>query len=1255
MRPAREEARKYRSLVLCPLFREVVVDERAVKKRTEAHDDFVKKAVLLLSEMEGGCRELRLDLERAQPDAVLECGDKIYVVEVKSYPFATVDEERYCSSGYLRPYPADFEQAVSYKERARARTSKRIVPVLVYRGIPLGGLRDAPFLIFISEEEEEYLAGEHIVRSHVASGGRMRGVEHGVYKPGSECCACELRDCPVGRKMRSYLGCAGGRSGGGGVLQLPTDVISAYQRLLVTEWCLARHGTRCVKCGPIYLALSQTTLHRDDLPLTREHVLRAVGQQLLQQLESNRLLVEKSCDVYRESLNKIRIRNGYVVAEGVTRRDFLVMLEYISLLYSLGYGASGGVQSLPVPDKCYRTYHGEVARLVRNTSALPDDGRVFEAYYLPAIVDYLGERNIDVASAVASSFGALLGGDVLKKLSGSLRSEGGQAVSKVSRFQNEALMEIGKRLSAWLTGSEKKPPFVLMTAPPGSGKTLVFLVAALAVVLAGGKVVIMYPSKKLALQQVQQIYYTLEELNSQPGSRISLAILDGDSTRCSRRRQGPVRSLKCRQGRHSLEFQNGQYLCDGQSVNWFTDCEDGALSRDIIVTNPYKLSSMLMRRRSTARTLAERLRLIIIDEAHTILEPRELDFLTALIHRLFILGGIDRVEKYPAFILSSATITSSGLPFAEEARERLITFRSIGALERVESASPAEVNAFTKQISELLLGGNLANYYETAVIDYYSIGRQSSGKSKVTAPMVIFTNPMESPSGTVQEASVSLMLAAATRLYSGGQYNNFSSVVFFDSKETLAEVASYVRARLVSIEGSPADKTLTKPFFLNCTPGSLCIKGGWNGLKVIKNILMSGSYGELEDFSHLSLFCTRLSELNAAYKYASMMYSGQRAASAQPPKCYDTARQAAKQILRDLIQNVSNLSQRSTLLVHHADLEDSIRYAVERKLEMPGSWYTVLSTSTLELGVNLSGVGAVGQFGLPWLAENVIQRFGRGGRDESVLYSTVGFLFAKNTGEDVALIDEDYAVARLFAFKRTVLPPRNIDRLMSIEELIAYTVFRATGGNNQQVLHAVQNSINYLGIPNNTAPEIFNRINIIFPVMVQIASQQISSQRSTSLNNYKSQISFMLGTLCSQLGNYGGVQLQQMLVNVCKQYKDHPLKFAWEIYYTITQVINNDQAWMQAGSMQRTLLKLQDKILGMILQYYPSSSTRRDIGRLLQLSLIPPMPDPRIIDVTLNKYSISARYRQGYKVSNSSLREAYARSIPLKVDRYEEL
>jgi ATP-dependent Lhr-like helicase len=74
-------------------------------------------------------------------------------------------------------------------------------------------------------------------------------------------------------------------------------------------------------------------------------------------------------------------------------------------------------------------------------------------------------------------------------------------------------------------------------------------------------------------------------------------------------------------------------------------------------------------------------------------------------------------------------------------------------------------------------------------------------------------------------------------------------------------------------------------------------------------------------------------------------------------------------------------SQRDPFVVHHASLSRSQRDEAEEHLKS-GVPTTAICSSTLEMGIDISGIKAVGQIQAPWTVSSMVQRLGRSGRGQ---------------------------------------------------------------------------------------------------------------------------------------------------------------------------------------------------------------------------------------------------------------------------------
>ena len=72
---------------------------------------------------------------------------------------------------------------------------------------------------------------------------------------------------------------------------------------------------------------------------------------------------------------------------------------------------------------------------------------------------------------------------------------------------------------------------------------------------------------------------------------------------------------------------------------------------------------------------------------------------------------------------------------------------------------------------------------------------------------------------------------------------------------------------------------------------------------------------------------------------------------------------------------------RNPFLLHHSSLSRELREDTERELKSGGA-VTAICTSTLEMGIDLGAVRAIGQVGPTWSVSSLVQRLGRSGRHE---------------------------------------------------------------------------------------------------------------------------------------------------------------------------------------------------------------------------------------------------------------------------------
>ncbi|MEM4000231.1 MAG: DEAD/DEAH box helicase [Saccharolobus sp.] len=83
------------------------------------------------------------------------------------------------------------------------------------------------------------------------------------------------------------------------------------------------------------------------------------------------------------------------------------------------------------------------------------------------------------------------------------------------------------------------------------------------------------------------------------------------------------------------------------------------------------------------------------------------------------------------------------------------------------------------------------------------------------------------------------------------------------------------------------------------------------------------------------------------------------------------------------------------IMIHHAGIKD--RERIEKEF-VDGKLGVLISTSTLELGVDYPNVTFIGIVGVPFMLESIPQRIGRAGRNlEKTLYTTLSIIVLRNT------------------------------------------------------------------------------------------------------------------------------------------------------------------------------------------------------------------------------------------------------------------
>lgn len=685
-------------------------------------------------------------------------------------------------------------------------------------------------------------------------------------------------------------------------------------------------------------------------------------------------------------------------------------------------------------------------------SHLPD----FSAYKVDdlvnPIVSFLEWRGIDhrMASRIA---------DAIVK---GLKSAG---ITGLSRYQY--IMIEGILKGRW-------PLVAVLTAPTGSGKTLIFTVVAVAHALAekaaGSSrptVLMIYPRKALARDQLQRLAtitffinayldaYNIKNYNREP-LRLTLGILDGDSpygnrvSEAKELKEKPIRGIlleaglpvECKYKLHEKRLETRCYDQKGQEIPYKLVSDLRAeLEKeppDMLITNCSMLEyhiNPLIKKRRYAR-LFKNPTLIIIDEAHAYTGPEKV-LVASLIHRLFLEksgGNLDYLyneAKRHAIILSSATITTVHQSY-----------------QNTGEARNAFLNDTRKFAGSLLPAGLLERFKvwrhgDPLVAEAYELVEEKSskkGKRRLSFILLLMPRPSSASSTLIQEATLAtLVWSLALRHGRAGRRWRF--IVFFDNKDDLERVNEWIKEIIVQGRCEHCDR-------LGVPDGNI-VEGGRLQCPVRASLSTEDVKSEWRDYI-AAILGEKLSKLDFDF-YAYRPDAFEKLAQdhrlwVSLAALVSDASPKAK--IRKLVVETCKYSNH--VGVHHADLKRKEREQIEDKLKR-GDLLGLLSTQTLELGIDISDVSVILQYKPPRSAENFVQRIGRAGRSADSLYTSLGILILSHI--DVPYLDQRFAFRRLLEIRPVMPPYKNLNLLIALA--MKYTAFQALIKNDNETLDAL--------------------------------------------------------------------------------------------------------------------------------------------------------------------------------------------------------
>jgi ATP-dependent helicase Lhr and Lhr-like helicase len=170
-----------------------------------------------------------------------------------------------------------------------------------------------------------------------------------------------------------------------------------------------------------------------------------------------------------------------------------------------------------------------------------------------------------------------------------------------------------------------------------------------------------------------------------------------------------------------------------------------------------------------------------------------------------------------------------------------------------------------------------------------------------------------------------------------------------------------------------------------------------------------------------------------------------------------------KDSIEDYADQVRRLAERkgvpNTFRVHHGSLSKGEREETEEALRA-GQAVATFCSSTLEMGIDVGSVKAVGQIGSPWSVNSLAQRLGRSGRKEGENSEIRIYVEQDEPGSDANLLDRLFpellqAIAMTELLLAKWCEPPDVDRLhLSTLVQQIMSVITESGGANATALFA---------------------------------------------------------------------------------------------------------------------------------------------------------------------------------------------------------
>ena len=640
----------------------------------------------------------------------------------------------------------------------------------------------------------------------------------------------------------------------------------------------------------------------------------------------------------------------------------------------------------------YTTLHGDIAfRVIRGRAYEDDlDGRWVGHY----IIEYEESRLPNFNAAKLEKLKELLakffkGWGIDDNKSTTAAEAIVEGLEKAG-FKSLALWQY-KAIESILLEAED---YYVVDAPTATGKTLVFMVPAIAYALLNKLhytsndvsedsktgALLVYPRKSLQKQQLEILLKILHHVNTNLRQKLNIVLTvaidkgvagsqeydkkEIAEIELGNNLQGKLVQVRTKKG-NNIQLETFLDLGNNQTISipYFkgmvlhSQDRDFILSQepDILITNPWAIRERIKSSKLSFRSAYTERRFIVFDEAHVYININYLDLVAAL--KLYRHIMTSKARNGLKFVLSSATI-----PLKDK-----------------------------RELAQWILGlckdDNCSSYdidlNKVSLLDYDRLEPDNPNKVlKVIVTLLPYRLSIE----TLVQGVIQILVTAL-------MHKQLKAIIFVDSISEVSTLMKYIDTIFHYREGMEiCDHILAT----TCRHS----KGVTINTNIIRRVLDT------------------------------------------KPDTYDDYSWSHFIPTSDLInKHVDNLLSRiqsaaDIIKEHHGALNDDVRRAIEQGFTK-GSYKVLLATSTLDLGVNFDDVTFIVQYKEPISDEALIQRVGRAGRKDESFKIAMAFYIPTYTPMLIqTLVSQQTITQSSFSPQSIPLPhPAIIHKMFKVETL----------------------------------------------------------------------------------------------------------------------------------------------------------------------------------------------------------------------------